>query len=64
MQPDLFPFREWCKSNGFGVTTGYKLANAGKVKLVKLGKLSMITRAESERFANDLPAYKAQNEEA
>jgi hypothetical protein len=64
MQSDLTPFRQWCWNNGFGVTTGYKLANAGLIKIVKLGKLSMVTRAEAERFANSLPAYKADSKEA
>jgi hypothetical protein len=61
MEFELIPFRDWCKSNGFGVTTGYKLANSGKIKVVKLGKLSMVTKAESQRFANSLPAYKHEN---
>ncbi len=64
MESDLIPFQKWCKNNGFGVTTGYKLANAGKIKIVKLGKLSMITSEESRRFANSLPAYKSENAEA
>lgn len=61
MQSDLIPFRDWCRANGIGLTNGYTLANTGKIKLVKLGKLSMVTRAESERFANSLPAYKSEN---
>ena len=61
MQPDLMPFRDWCRVNGFGVTTGYKLANANQIKIVKLGKLSMVTRLEAERFASSLPAYKSEN---
>ena len=64
MQPDLTPFREWCRSNGIGLTNGYRLANSGQIKIVKLGKLSMVTRAEAERFANSLPAYKAETAEA
>lgn len=61
MTSNLIPFRDWCRSNGFGVTTGYKLANTGAIKVVKLGKLSMVTRTEAERFANSLPAYQPQN---
>lgn len=64
MQPDLIPFRDWCKSNGIGITSGYSLANNGKLNLVKLGRKSFVTKEESERFAKSLPAYKADTVEA
>lgn len=57
MEPEMMPFRDWCKASGFGLTTGYKLVKAKKIKIVKLGKLSMITREESKRFAQSLPEY-------
>lgn len=53
----LIPFREWCKSNGFGITTGYKLLKEGKIKARKVGKLTMITAEEAQRFVNSLPEY-------
>lgn len=61
MQPDLIPFRDWCKSNGLGITSAYSLANSNKLRLVKIGRKSYVTREESERFVKSLPAYKAEN---
>lgn len=58
MKPELIPFREWCKNNGFGLTTGYKLLNSGEVKAVKVGKLTFVTQEENKRWASQLPAYK------
>ena len=59
MQSDLIPFREWCKANGFGLTTGYKILNRKEINGVKVGKLTFIEREESTRWAKSLPAYKA-----
>ncbi|MCB9982279.1 MAG: DNA-binding protein [Rhodospirillales bacterium] len=57
MQPDLIPFREWCKINGFGLTTGYKILNRKEISAVKIGKLTFIQREEAARWANSLPSY-------
>ena len=58
MQTSMMPFREWLKENGIGVTTGYKLAKEGKIRPVKIGKLTMITREEGERFTKSLQPYR------
>ena len=59
MQSELIPFREWCRRNSIGLTTGYKLLNSGELEAVKVGKLTFIHRNESERWANSLPAYQS-----
>ncbi len=53
----LIPLREWCKANGFGITTGYKLLKEGKIKAHKVGKLTMITQEEAQKFISNLPEY-------
>ena len=57
MNSELIPFRDWCKNNGFGLTTGYKILNSGEIKAVKIGKLTFIRRQDSERWAKSLPEY-------
>ncbi len=57
MMNGMKPFRTWCEDNGFGATTGYKMAKEKKVFPVKVGKLTMITPEEDERFRKSLPAY-------
>lgn len=58
---ELIPFREWCRNNGFGVTTGYKILNSGQIAAVKIGKLTFIRRTDAEDWAKKLPQYKAPN---
>ncbi len=60
----MMPFRDWLKENGIGVTTGYKLAKENKLRPVKVNKLTMITREESERFIKSLQPYKSEHVEA
>lgn len=62
MEQDLIPFREWCRLNNIGITTGYKLLNSQELHAVKVGKLTFIHRDESNRWAKSLPAYKAENQ--
>jgi len=61
MKNDLIPFRNWCKTNGFGITTGYKILNSKDISAVKVGKLTFIHRDEAARWAKSLPAYKTPN---
>jgi len=58
VQPDLIPFRAWCKANNIGITTAYKLLNVGSLNAVKVGKKTFIHREEATRWINTLPAYK------
>ena len=50
LDPDFVPFRDYCRANGIGVTTGYKLVKDGKIKLCHIGKRSYLTREEREAF--------------
>lgn len=54
-------FRQWCKDNGFGVTTGYKKLKSGEISAIKIGALTYITEAEDERWKKSLPSYKGGN---
>lgn len=56
-KPQLIPFREFCRNNGFGVTTGYKILKSGDLKAIKIGKLTFIQIDEAERWAKSLPSY-------
>lgn|GEM_PF-4348385 len=60
LQPDLIPFRTWCKVNNIGITTAYKLLNSGQLMAVKVGKKTFIHREEAARWIKSLPQYKGQ----
>ena len=44
------PFRDWTAKVGISPSHGYDLVKAGKLKLLKAGKRSLVTKAESDRF--------------
>jgi hypothetical protein len=50
------PFRSWCALHGISPATAYRLASAGDLKLVKLGRLTFIRREDSEQFFARLPS--------
>jgi excisionase family DNA binding protein len=56
MTNELITLRDWCKMMSIGMTTAYKLMKAGQLNAVKIGKLTMITREETQRFISNLPA--------
>jgi len=51
---DLFRFRPWARKNIGGISTAYRLVNEGKLKIVKIGKASYLTRDEISRFLRTL----------
>lgn len=51
-------FKDWCRDNGVGVTTGYKMLNEGKIEAVKVGKLTYITDEAHQKWLKSLPKYK------
>jgi hypothetical protein len=48
--------KEFCDAHGMGRTKFYALVAAGKIKLIKCGKTSLISDAEALRFQSALEA--------
>ncbi len=48
--------KEFCDAHGLGRTKFYGLVAAGKIKLIKCGKTSLIADAEALRFQTALEA--------
>jgi excisionase family DNA binding protein len=58
--PDLQPsgfmtVRQFLETYPIGRTTLYRLAAAGQIPIVKIGRASRIQRADAERWAASLP---------
>lgn len=52
--PELEPFREFLRRNRIGLTSGYKLAAEGKIKLTKVGSRTYVTREAIASFLANL----------
>lgn len=48
--PLAYPFRPWCKMIGISASTGYALARRGRIRLIKIGKRTVVPAAESARI--------------
>jgi hypothetical protein len=48
--------KEFCVAHGLGRTKFYGLVAAGKIKLIKCGKTSLVTDTEALRFQSALEA--------
>lgn len=44
------PFQAWTKKVGISRSHGYALIKSGKLKILKSGKRTLITKPESDRF--------------
>jgi predicted site-specific integrase-resolvase len=52
---DAYPFREWCRRNGIGVTTGYAEVKAGRLIARKVRGRTIITREDAKAGRESLP---------
>lgn len=57
MEKELLTVQEFCKSANVGLTNAYKFLNRGEIKAVKLGKKTLIPRAEITRWIEGLQPY-------
>lgn len=48
--------KEFCEAHGMGRTKFYELVAADKIKLIKCGKISLISDAEALRFQSAIEA--------
>ena len=53
-EPDLVPLRDYCRSNSIGISTAYRLAAVGKLKITHIGKRSYLTRETRAAFLKSL----------
>ena len=47
------PFAQWCVDMGFSRCTGYRLANLGLVKTIRVGGRRLITEQEIQRILRE-----------
>lgn len=52
--PDFIPLRQYCRDNGIGVSTGYRLVAEGRLRLTKINSRSYISREDREAFRQSL----------
>ncbi len=63
MQTELLTIPEFCAQVNVGRTNAYRLINEGQVKAVKLGKKTLIPRAEMLKWIESLQPYASENAE-
>lgn len=51
---DLVPFRDYCRANGIGISTGYRLVSDGRLRLTKINSRSYVSREDREAFIESL----------
>jgi hypothetical protein len=54
-----YPLIDFCEAVGIGRTHAYEQIAQGRLVAVKIGKKTMVTAAEAERFIASLPAMKS-----
>lgn len=64
MKPDLLTIHQFCEAVNCGRTRAYQLINSGNVPALKNGKLTLIRRADMEKWIASLNPYKAEQEGA
>lgn len=52
-EPLAYPFRPWCRMVGISPSNAYEKIRQGKIKVLKLGKRTLVPRAESERILRE-----------
>lgn len=61
---ELYTVPEFCEIANIGITTAYTLMNAQKIKGVKVGRKTLITRDSTDSWLKSLPSFKEQNSNA
>jgi excisionase family DNA binding protein len=63
-QHPLLSISQTIRVLGIGRTHLYSLINSGRIKALKLGRRTLISSTEIERFLSGLPDYQACSDEA
>lgn len=56
MERELLSVNDFAKRNGMGLTKAYDELRSGRLKALKIGKLTRISKAEELRWRENLPA--------
>lgn len=56
-KPRLMPLRQWCETYGGSRSTAYRLAAAGKLRLVKRGARTLVDAESADAHAASLPEW-------
>ena len=60
MTRELLSVDEFCIAANVGTTKAYQIFNSGEIKVVKLGRKTLIPKAEMTRWIDSLALYKAE----
>ena len=52
---EAYPFREWCRRNGIGVTTGYAEIKSGRLIARKVRGKTIVTAEDGAAWRKSLP---------
>jgi len=63
MHPELLTIQEFSKLTNTGITKIYAEINAGRLKAVKYGRCTRITKQAMQDWIENLPAFNAQSME-
>ena len=61
MIPELLTIDEFCKLTSTGKTKAYAEISAGRLKALKYGRCTRITREAMHEWINSLPDFQAQS---
>ena len=50
-----WPFGEFCKQVGMGRTKGYDEVRKGRLRVLKVGKKSIVTAEDAQQYLDSLP---------
>lgn len=53
IEPLAYPFRHWCRMVGISPSNAYEKVRQGKIRVVKLGKRTLVPRTESDRILRE-----------
>lgn len=64
MEREIYPVTEFCQRYAISRTSFYREIQAGRLKVVKRGRRTMVARTEAERWLASLPSCKEGNHHA
>lgn len=58
MEQEIYRIKDFCKKYAISRTSLYREINANRIQAIKRGRLTLITRAEAERWFHCLAYFK------
>ena len=60
MKPKLLTVPEFCRAANIRTTKAYDIFNSGEIKVVKVGRKTLVPITELERWIESLETYKSE----